>query len=585
MTVFRSIRWRTAVAFVVLIAAAIGGLSIYVSHSFRDSFQANVRAQLVDEASLVGDSSISYFAAGQTAGLADLADRLGGRIDARVTIIDKDGVVWGDSFEDPAGMENLRDRPEVIEALATGVGSSTRRSGSVGQQMLYVAVPVSVDGEVVGIARVALPLTAMNSYLSSMNRTVIAGSLVAAAIAIALAFQISRMTVGPLKELTQMSSRIADGELEQRINVATHDEVGDLARAFNRMAARLREMVAALTSQRDTLTAVLCTMEDGIFVLDGEASIATFNPTACRLLGLAAEGLEGRSFVEAVHDYELADIVQRCLKTRQAQSGSVEISNRRLVRVTAAPLEGQPGCLVLLQDLTEIRRLERTRRDFMANISHELRTPAASLKAIAETLEDGALDDPVLARDFLGRMNAEVDRLTQVIQELGQLSRIESGAAPMLKEPFDLADTVRAAANRLEPQAGRAGLKLHLELPVHLPAALGDRERIEQVLMNLLHNAIKFTPAGGSVTLSAGAGRDGIQVTVSDTGVGIAPEDLPRVFERFYKADRARSGGGTGLGLAVAKHIVEAHGGRIWAESTEGKGSTFRFTLPLAPRG
>lgn len=584
MTVFRSIRWRTAAAFVLLIVAAIGGLSIYVSHSFRESFEANVKAQLVDEASLVGDSSVSYFAAGQTAGLADLADRLGDRINARVTIIDRDGVVRGDSFEDPAGMENLRDRPEVIEALAVGVGGSTRRSGAVRQQMLYVAVPVSVNGEVVGFARVALPLTAMSSYLSGMNRNIIAGSLVAAAIAIALAFQISWMTVGPLKKLTHMSGRMADGELEQKINVATHDEVGDLARAFNRMAVRLREMVAALTSQRDTLTAVLCTMEDGIFVLDGEALIATFNPAACRLLELPEEGLEGRSIVEAVHDYELADIVQRCLKTRHAQSGSVELSSRRVVRVTAAPLKGQPGCLVLLQDLTEMKRLERVRRDFMANISHELRTPAASLKAIAETLEDGALDDPALARDFLAKMNAEVDRLAQVIQELGELSRIESGEAPMLREPFDLSETVREAAARLAPQAGRAGLKLDVSVPAGLPAALGDRERIEQVLVNLLHNAVKFTPAGGSVTVSAMTERDGIQVTVSDTGVGIAPDDLPRVFERFYKADRARSGGGTGLGLAIAKHIVEGHGGRIWVESIEGKSSIFRFTLPQAPR-
>jgi two-component system phosphate regulon sensor histidine kinase PhoR len=224
------------------------------------------------------------------------------------------------------------------------------------------------------------------------------------------------------------------------------------------------------------------------------------------------------------------------------------------------------------------------RREFIGNISHELRTPLASIKALAESLQDGAIEDPELSRDFLSKMNAEIDKLTQMIQELGELSRIESGEAPLRRESMELAEIIKQAVERLRAQSDRAGLSIVLNIPDKLPQFCIDRERIEQVLINLIHNAIKFTTPGGSVTISARQEGQDVVVSVSDTGVGIPADDLPRIFERFYKSDKSRSGGGTGLGLAIAKHIIEAHGGRIWAESVEGKGYTLHFTLPLEPQ-
>jgi two-component system phosphate regulon sensor histidine kinase PhoR len=324
-------------------------------------------------------------------------------------------------------------------------------------------------------------------------------------------------------------------------------------------------------------------MGDGIFVVDSDSKVTTVNRAAQRILQLSENEVLGSTFVEAVRDYELDDILQRCLKTKEQQVGTVETSPRKqFLRVIATPLEDGGGCLLLLQDLTEPRRLETMRRDFVANISHELRTPSASIKALAETLRDGAIDDPSVAKDFMTKINAEVDKLIQMVQELGELSRIESGDAPIQKKPFDMAEAVEQAAGRLKAQADRAGLSLSIELVSPLPQALGNRDRVEQVLVNLIHNAIKFTPPGGRVSISAKAEGNNLLVSVADNGVGISADDLPRIFERFYKADRARTGGGTGLGLAIAKHIVEAHSGRIWAESVEGKGSTFSFTLPLA---
>jgi two-component system phosphate regulon sensor histidine kinase PhoR len=580
--VFRSIQWRLAVALIVLIIVCIGGLSAYLLHFVRDSYLGNLESQLADEARLVGDVSGPYFVSGQTS-VDDVAKRLGEQIDARVTIIDKSGVVLGDSDENPAVMENHGDRPEVIEALSSGVGSSIRYSTTLSRDMMYVAVPVTVNGEVVGVSRISLPLTEINQSLEHVSRTVIIGAAIAAAIAILLAMQISRTTTRPVKELTQMSRRIAEGELEQKIRIASRDEIGDLAGAFNQMAAKLKEMVGLLTSERDKMLAILSSMADGIFVVDGEAKATMVNRAAERMFQFSADKISGHTFIEIVHDHELDDVLQKCLRTGKQQAGLVEIEPRQqFLGVIATPLIGQSGCVVLLQDLTKLRRLETVRRDFIANISHELRTPVASLKVLAETLQEGAIDDPAVAKEFLSKINVEMDRLTQMVNELSDLSRIESGEVSLNIEPIDVGGLATRVVERLKAQADRAGLSLVMDIPQNLPEALADKERTEQVLVNLLHNAIKFTPLGGKISLSAETKGDNILVSVADTGVGISADDLPHIFERFYKADKARAGGGTGLGLAIAKHIVEAQGGKIWAESTEGKGSTFVLSLPIA---
>jgi len=580
--VFRSIQWRLAAALIALIIVWIAGLSAYLLHFVRDNYLSNLESQLADQARLVGDISGPYFVSGQTS-VDDLVKRLGEQIDARVTIIDKSGVVLGDSDENPAVMENHGDRPEVIEALSSGVGSSIRYSTTLNRDMMYVAVPVTVNAEVVGISRISLPLTEINQTLEQVGRTVIIAAAIAAAIAILLAIQISRTTTQRVKALTQMSRRIAEGELDQKIQIASRDEVGNLAGAFNQMAAKLKEMVGLLTSERDKMLAILSSMADGIFVVDGGAKATMVNKAAERMFQFPADRILGHTFIEIVHDHELDDVLQKCLRTGKQQAGLVEIEPRQqFLGVIATPLIGQSGCVVLLQDLTKLRRLETVRRDFIANISHELRTPVASLKVLAETLQEGAIDDPAVAKEFLSKITIETDRLTQMVNELSDLSRIESGEVSLNMEPIDVGELATRVVERLKAQADRAGLSLVVDIPQALPEALADKERTEQVLVNLLHNAVKFTSLGGKISLSAETKGGNILVSVADTGVGISADDLPRIFERFYKADKARAGGGTGLGLAIAKHIVEAQGGKIWAESTEGKGSTFVFTLPIA---
>jgi two-component system phosphate regulon sensor histidine kinase PhoR len=374
------------------------------------------------------------------------------------------------------------------------------------------------------------------------------------------------------------------------------------------MSGRLRGTIGKLVKERGRLTAVMDNMADGVLITDGDGLVLLINPAAARILDADEESPLGRPFAQVVRDHRIIDLWQQCQEQCVEQVDSVEVGRQgAFLQVIVTPLEsaetrldGQLSALVIIQDLTQVRRLETVRRDFVSNISHELRTPLASLKALVDTLRDGALEDPPAAHRFLERMEVEVDALTQIVQELLALSRIESGQVPFQLEPVGVADVVMPPLERLYPQAERADLRLTADLVPDLPLVLADVERMQQVLTNLVHNAIKFTPPGGRVQVSAhevlvseeGAIQpdaldstealppgEWVLIVVEDTGVGISADDLPRIFERFYKADRARSGGGTGLGLAIAKHIVQAHRGRIWAESVEGRGAAFYVAL------
>ncbi len=302
------------------------------------------------------------------------------------------------------------------------------------------------------------------------------------------------------------------------------------------------------------------------------------------MFGIEEARAVGASLIEGVRHHAIVELWERARQSHVPQDGEVEIlPDHRFLQVVLTPLGRESGNALLLvfHDLTRERRVERVRRDFVSNVSHELRTPLASLKALVETLQEGALEDPPAAQRFLRQMEVEIDNLTQMVRELLELSRIESGLVPLQRKSVSPCDILRRGAERMHLQAERAGLTLEMDCPEDVPQVLADAERIEQVLVNLIHNAIKFTPPGGRITLGAAQEGGSVRFWVRDTGIGIPPEDLERIFERFFKTDRSRSGEGTGLGLSIARHIVEAHGGRIWAESQVQQGSTFSFTLPL----
>ncbi|HIQ02386.1 MAG TPA: HAMP domain-containing protein [Anaerolineales bacterium] len=601
---FRSVLWQVVLACVILIAITALVLGSYLLKLAQGHYLDTLQEGLVSQARLVGELARPCMNSSQD-GCDTLTDGLAPRIGARITIIATDGTVLGDSERDPATMENHADRPEVIQALAEGVGRSTRHSATLDVDMLYVAVPVEAEGRMVGVARLSLPLTKIERSLTEMARKAILATAVTALIATTAAFTVVRRKLTPIRSLTQMARRMAAGDLNQRVKVSSQDEIGELTRALNRMAARLKETLERLSSERDRMAAVLSHMADGLIIADGESRVLLANPVAGQMFGRPAGRMQDRSLIEATRDHELAELVRRCLEEGEEGAALLELGpRRRFVQVIVTPMAGRRA-LILLHDLTELRRMETVRQDFVANVSHELRTPLTSLKALVETLRSGAFEDREAATRFLERMEGEVERLIRLVNDLLELARLESREAPLSLRPVDLGGLVAEAYASLKPMAEEKGLSLAVEIPPELPPLLADEERARRVLVNLLHNAIKFTPPDGRIRvlgcgvrvsegqvdwLTSEVGSlpsDGLPdgewavVTVSDTGIGILSEHLSRIFERFYKVDRARSREGTGLGLAIAKHIVEAHGGRIWAESEVGKGSTFGFALPL----
>jgi len=390
---------------------------------------------------------------------------------------------------------------------------------------------------------------------------------------------------GPLEDLRRQAGIIATGRLDAVVRPAGARELGDLARAFNAMATDLRRLVTAQERSRSRLEATLANLNDGVVITDEAGTVVQLNGAATRMLGATSEETLGQPLVVATRDHELAGLLGAALASDGVRTTTVEHGReRRVLEASAQPFSGggERLGLVVLRDVTELRRLERMRREFVANVSHELRTPLASIRAVVETLEAGAADDPVVASEFFSRIIAEVDHLVGLVDELLDLARLETGRAVLETEPSDPVDLLTRAVERLRPQVERAGLVLQIEVPPGLPQVRVDRGRIEQVLINLVHNAVKFTPEGGEIVARAKLADGMLQMSVRDTGVGIPAEELPRIFERFYKSDAARRSPGSGLGLAIAKHIVQAHGGAIWAESTPGAGATVSFSLPLA---
>lgn len=384
-----------------------------------------------------------------------------------------------------------------------------------------------------------------------------------------------------VRDYTAAIRKASEGGLPPTALPLDVPQLEDLSNVVHAMNDDLRQLNASLEADRARLAAVLEQITDGVLLADPRGFIQFANPAAEKLFD--TKRTIGHTVAEVVRHHQLVDAWQRCQQLGVTQTETVEIPQRRqfLQLIVIPDLHGG-GSILLVQDLTRVRRLETVRRDFISNVSHELRTPLASLRALTETLQDGALDDPKAAHRFIGRIQTEVDALTQMAAELLELTRIESGQLPLEFTSAAPEALIISSADRMRAQAERAGVTVQVECPAGLPNVRADVPRLEQVLVNLIHNSVKFTSPGGHITLSSEGDEAFVRFSVHDTGVGIPAEDLLRIFERFFRVDRSRSGGGTGLGLSIARHIVEAHGGRIWAESEEGRGSTFYFTIPVA---
>lgn len=513
----------------------------------------------------------------------------------RMTVMDASGNVLADSFQalyEIADMDNHSQRPEILQASQEGWGFVRRHSITVRMDMLYAARAVrnETGGELLGYVRAALPAGRLVQKIEDLQRQTLT-ALGSAALFIAfIGWLLGRLMSGRIRRMTVAALRYMRGDLSQKIHIDSEDELRLLAQSMNDMAAALKNRIREAEEKKVQLSAVLENMAEGVLAVDRDGVLVVVNSTAETLLGLRREEALGKSFIEAVLNHRLHDMLEEASRKEGLVSGEIEIRrpSPALLKVNAVSIQSEAhsvGGLLVLHDVTKIRRFERLRRDFVANVSHELKTPITSIKGFIETLLGGAIDNREQSVRFLHMMEEDALRLFRLVQDLLELSRIESGETVLKKENCNLAEEAEKICHKLKMLADNHGVQLINRIrESKVPPVFADRDRLAQVLTNLTDNAIKFNHTGGTVTLTADVQDGMVRTAVTDTGPGIPEAALGRIFERFYRVDsgRARDQGGTGLGLAIVKHLVEAHGGQVSCQSETGKGASFFFSLPAA---
>lgn len=603
-----SIRWKVAIGMLLAVTGGVVVAGTVAVHSLERQYLAQQDDVLDAKARLVEYGLQPLFRPASpipaSSRLQEAARDLGNRATTRVTLIASDGTVLADSAVrdvDLSTVENHRVKPEVVQALATGHGQDIRASITTGERTVYRATLLMQPPDAQPIVvRIALPMAQLDRQIVQFQRTLI-GALAGTLLVIALlSLWFARSIITPLSEIAQTARQLASDRRTAPIKTTARDEAGLLANALNDLADRLHTRIDELSEDRAQLLAMLTSMVEGVMVLDYRSHVLQINPALERMFGVSRAEARGRPCTELFRHQELNDLVISSLRSRTNHEGEIvlPLSNRCLhieVSVAGGERENEACVVLVFHDMTELRRLENIRKDFVANVSHELRTPLTSIKGYVEALLDGAKDDPVASAKFLDIILKQSDRLNLIIEDLLELSKIESGRVLLKEEPVDLRPIIDRALATIKPIADKNGHRLVLSIDDNLPPVPGDEGRLLQVLTNLLDNAVKYTPAGGTITVnsrlingtgSTGSSEEGIELTVSDTGIGIPEQDRPRVFERFYRVDKARSRelGGTGLGLAIVKHIVEGHGGQVWVEANQPHGSKFVVRLPIRSR-
>jgi two-component system, OmpR family, phosphate regulon sensor histidine kinase PhoR len=583
------LRERIALGAVAGSAAALLAVLLLVGPGLRRRTLEHTRDTLLAEARLMARVVERPLAEGAPPGEIDaLVDGAAREVRARVTIVAPDGRVLADSsLSGPAlaAVENHAGRPEVIDASRGDTGTAVRHSATVNVDLLYAAVPIRHEGRLIGISRVAFPLYGIEEQAQEVARSVALALAVAFAVAVVLAVALSAPLAGPLREMMESARRFAAGDLSARTRISRRDEIGELARILDRSADQLQARLNELAGERARTGTILSAIDSGLLAVDHRGTVVLANQSLRRSLDLPDP--VGRHYVEVIRHPEVGRALEGVLRTGRPQAAEVRIHHlRRIYALHAGPFPGQEGvphgAVLTFLDVTERRRVDEVRRDFVANASHELRTPLTSIRGFVEALEDGGLEDSSMARRFLEKIRTHADRMAALVSDLLELSRLESGERPPVWDrvaPEGVVDEVVAALASLA-----AAKQIAVATDVQAPPFETDRERLRGVLENLVENAVKYTLVGGHVSVAARADDGAVVFEVADDGPGIAAEHLPRVFERFYRVDKARSRelGGTGLGLSIVKHLVESLGGVVAVSSEVGRGSRFSVRLPMA---
>jgi len=575
---------------IVMLALSLFAVTMYASHVAQKLYVRSAEEGLLAQARLAGREFEKNASMRDESVIDSLCKDMGRVSGARITAVVASGRVIADTDQDPRGMENHADRPEIRQALMGSVGTAIRFSDTEKRHMMYVAVPLKIDGDVAGAIRVSVPLTVVEESLRGMYLQVLIGGLAVTLLAALVSLAITRKIARPLNDLREGVKRFARAGLSYRLPVSQFEEIGSLAEVMNEMAERLDAQIRTEVRQLNEQEAVFSSMVEGIIVVDDAERVTRLNRSAARLLEIEPGAALGKSIQEVVRSPYLQEFVIKALAATEPVEGDVVLRGEggdRFLQAHGTLLrdaEGNRiGAVIVLNDVTRLQRLEAVRRDFVANVSHELKTPITSIKGFIETLRDGAIRKPGDAEKFLEIVAKQADRMDSIIEDLLLLSRVERDVREemVVLENAPVRAVILEAVQVCEPKAHDKDIRIAVNCPEGITARI-NAALLEQAIINLVDNAIKYSEPGCPVSIEAEERASEVTISVRDRGCGIEPEHLPRIFERFYRVDKARSRklGGTGLGLSIVKHIVQAHGGTITVESTLGAGSTFSIHLP-----
>jgi len=583
--------WKLGLTYLALLLGVLLAVGFYSSRVLRRDYIRSTEDKL---ASLLNMAKVRPPRLDDPAELQAWVEWMGSS-GARVTVVDNTGRVLADSQNDSETTENLSTRPDIQQAFASGEGQSASHSATQGRDLVYRAARSEQPGGSPVVIRTALPVAQIDASLSELRRRIYFASFVSLLLGGLISLIYFQGFAARVERLKDFSRRVAEGDFRPLPTERRRDELADLASALNETAAWMDRTIQSLSRERNRSSAILRSMVEGVAVIDSQERLVFCNRAFSEIWNLDSAAIEGRPMIEAVRNSDLLGLIRRALRGEEGLRSDITLGivQHRSFSATATPvqsLEGAAagdkpsGAVVVLHDVTELRRLERVRHDFVANVSHEFKTPLTAIQGFAETLLSGALEDPRNNRRFLEIIRDHATRLAVLTDDLLKLARIEAGKLEVQFGPVQLAEVIERCAETAQLKANRKQIALEIEVPPNLPAVHGDASLLRDVVQNLLDNAIQYTPEGGRVRVSATAGPREAVVTVDDTGMGIPLAEQERIFERFYRVDvaRSREAGGTGLGLSIAKHIVEAHGGRLWVESEVGRGSKFSFSVSLA---
>ena len=583
----KKISWKLFLTYIIIIITFTISIELLATFHLRNYYIDHLASDLESTANLIKDFLYQDITENNLFQLKSKTEALGKEIKTRITIIDTKGRVLSDSEESSTQMDTHSDRPEIKEALLGKTGKSIRYSFTLEINMLYIAIPMVKDNQILSIVRLALPLTEVSKNIAYLRQIIFSSTIISLLIASLISLIISLNITRPIKEMTEISQRISKGDFSKKLEIRSQDEIGQLSLALNQMSEDLENKIKIISEDKNKMEIILSSVIEGIAAIDQKGKFILCNDAFEKIINLSQIKVLGRFHWEIIRNNQLNELLKETI--HQGQTSTQEITilfpQEKIFFASSTPLgekENIWGAVVVLNDITQIKRLEKMREEFVANVSHELRTPLTSIQGFIETLKDGAIKDPEKTQHFLKIIEKQSNRLNNLVEDILKLSKIESQEIVVNLQSTNLKDLLDKVIAEFKEKIILKKIQININISPQFPLLKVDPEQIELALGNLLDNAIKYTPEKGEISISFLEREKDIYLEIADNGIGISQEHLPRIFERFYRVnkDRSRDLGGTGLGLAIVKHIVKVHKGTIGVDSNPGKGSKFFIILP-----